>query len=96
MMLAYDEKVDKIIMYGGYEFGNDETWAYDLNTDSWQQMQPTVNPGTLSRYAMVYANNIEKTILLGGQIADQRFVYSPETWFYEFNTDEWVNITMDD
>ena len=96
MMLAYDEKADKIIVYGGYEYGNDETWAYDLNNDTWQQMQPAENPGILSRYAMVYANNTERTILFGGQIADQRFIYSPETWFYEFNTGEWVNMTLDD
>lgn len=67
MTLAYDEKADKIVMYGGYEYGNDETWTYDLNTDTWQQMQPEDNPGVISRYAMVYAKDANKVILFGGQ-----------------------------
>lgn len=96
MMLVYDEKADKVIMYGGYEYGNDETWAYDLNDNSWQRMQTTDNPGVLSRYTMVYANNINQTILFGGQIGDQRFVYTPEIWYYKFKTDKWSNMTLDD
>jgi len=96
MMLVYDEKADKMIMYGGYEYGNDETWAYNLNDNSWQQMQPINNPGVLSRYAMIYASNINQTILFGGQIADQRFVYTPEAWSYKFKTDQWSNMTFDE
>ena len=96
MMLAYDEKADKVIMYGGYEYGNDETWTYDLNTDTWRQMHPADNPGVLSRYAMVYAKNANKTILFGGQFGAQRFVYSPDTWYYRLKSDKWINATLDD
>src|SRR5512139_3176858 len=52
LTLAYDEKNDKIIMYGGSEWGNDETWIYDLNSDTWRQMYPAKNPGVISRYTM--------------------------------------------
>lgn len=96
MMLAYDEKADKVIMYGGYEYGNDETWIYDLNSDTWQQVQSTENPGMLSRYAMVYAKNVNKTILFGGQIGSQRFVYSPDTWYYKLKSSKWINASMED
>lgn len=96
MMLAYDEKADKIIMYGGYSYGNDETWTYDLSTDTWQQMQPTDNPGPLSRYAMVYAKNINQTILFGGRIGSQRFVYNPDTWYYKFKSDRWTIASSDE
>jgi len=96
MMLAYDEKADKIIMYGGYEYGNDETWVYDLNTNTWQEMQPLTNPGVISRYNMVYVNNINRTILFGGQDGPNYYQYKGETWIYNLKHNKWTNVLMDD
>jgi len=93
-MLAYNEKADKIMMYGGYEFGNDETWVYDLNTDTWQQMQPIDNPGVISRYAMVYAKDANKIILFGGQDGATNYQYNNETWSYSLKHDEWKIISQ--
>ena len=95
-MLAYDSKADKIIMYGGYDFGNDETWVYDLNTDTWQQMQPANNPGIISRYGMVYVKDINRTILFGGQDGSIHFQYKGDTWSYNLKVDRWNNVTPGD
>jgi hypothetical protein len=92
-MLAYDAKADKIIMYGGYDYGNDETWTYDLNTDTWQQKQPVNNPGIISRYGMVYARDINRTILFGGQDGPFQFQYKEDTWSYNLKANRWNNIT---
>jgi hypothetical protein len=87
--LAYDERADKIIMYGGYAWGNDETWVYDLNTDTWQQMQPLHNPGPLAAYSMVYARNVNRTILFGG--GDQTTLqFKTDTWSYNLAADTWT------
>jgi hypothetical protein len=94
--LAYDEKADKIIMYGGYEYGNNETWIYDLNTNIWQQMQPLKNPGVISRYSMVYAKNANKTILFGGQDGPNYYQYMGETWLYNLKHNKWINASQDD
>jgi hypothetical protein len=92
MMLAYDEKADKIIMYGGYDFGNDETWLYDLNTRTWQQVFPAGNPGIISRYGMVYVKDVNKTILFGGQDGATYFEYKGDTWSYQLRTNRWKNV----
>ncbi len=92
-ILAYDEAADKIITYGGYYWGNDETWVYDLNTDTWQQMLPATNPGPLSAYGMVYANDANRTILFGG--AEEYFIYwqfKTDTWSYDLSDDTWTKI----
>ena len=94
--LAYDEKADKIIMYGGYDYGNDETWVYDLNTNTWQEMQPLKNPGVISRYSMVYANSANKTILFGGQDGPNYYQYKGETWLYSLKHNKWTNASQDD
>ncbi len=94
--LAYDAKADRIIMYGGYDYGNNETWTYDLNTDTWQQMHPPTNPGMLSRYSMVYANDVNRTILFGGQEGPTNYAnpqYKTDTWSYNLRADRWTNIS---
>lgn len=94
--LAYDVKADKIIMYGGYDYGNDETWAYDLNTNTWQEMQPQNNPGVISRYTMVYAKNANKTVLFGGQDGPNYYQYKGDTWLYSLKHNKWINASQDD
>ena len=89
--LVYDAKADRIIMYGGYSYGNDETWVYNLNTNTWQQMHPAQNPGMISRFTMVYTGN--RTILFGGQDGPDNFVYNGETWSYNLKANEWNNIS---
>jgi galactose oxidase-like protein len=91
-MLAYDSKADRIIMYGGYDFGNDETWVYDLNTNTWQQKLPVNNPGIISRYGMVYVKDVNRTILFGGQDGAIHFQYKGDTWSYNLKTNRWTNI----
>ena len=95
MNLVYDEKADKFIMYGGYSYGNNETWTYDLNSNTWQQMQPTNNPGAISRYAMVYVKDENKTILFGGQDGATNYQYNNETWSYSLKHNKWVNVSPD-
>lgn len=91
-ILAYDEVADKIIMYGGYPWGNDETWAYDLNTDTWQQMLPATNPGPLAAYSMVYARDVNRTILFGGgNLGTMEF--NTDTWSYDLGADSWTLVS---
>lgn len=91
--LAYDARADRIIMYGGYDYGSNETWVYNLNTHVWRQMQPTANPGALSRYSMVYARNVNKTILYGGQPGPTYDQYVTDTWAYNLRFNRWTNIS---
>lgn len=90
--LAYDARADRIIMYGGYDYGSNETWIYNLNTHAWRQVQPPANPGALSRYSMVYANNVNKTILYGGQPGPTYDQYATDTWAYNLRFNRWTHI----
>jgi hypothetical protein len=96
IVLAYDAKADKIVMYGGYDYGDDETWLYDLNTHTWQQMQPVNNPGVISRYGMVYVRDVNRTILFGGQDGPTHFQYRGDTWSYNLKANRWNNIAPGD
>jgi hypothetical protein len=89
IMLVYDIKADKFVLYGGYEYGNDETWTYDLNTDTWERKEAVNNPGTISRYGMVYSKDINRTILFGGQDGSIHFQYKGDAWSYSLKTNQW-------
>jgi hypothetical protein len=90
--LVYDARADRIIMYGGYDYGSTETWTYNLNTHTWKQMQPLNNPGARSRYSMVYVKDLNKAILYGGQDGPTYDIYKTDTWSYSLRTNTWTNI----
>lgn len=87
--IAYDSESDRTIIFGGenHVIGvrNDETWAYDLNTDAWRRMNPSTGPGDRIFHAMAYDIESDR-VLFGG-------MPSAETWTYHYNTDTWTNMS---
>jgi hypothetical protein len=59
-------------------------------------MQPTRNPGKLSRHRLVYDPLTDQSILFGGQIEGAQFFYSAKTWLYDLNTNTWTNIAAEE
>ena len=91
---AYDVESDRIVTYGGEAYFGDaprlETWTYDYNTNTWNLMQPTANPGPLLDNAMAYSDAADRVILFGGYSEGQ---LSAATWSYDFNSDTWTDMT---
>ncbi len=91
--LAYDSESDRTILFGGFtEVGgrNDETWSYDLNSNSWTEMNPTSIPPPRDTHAMAYDAESDRVILLGGDVGG--IVLSNRTWAYDFNADKWTEM----
>lgn len=94
---AYDSESDRLILFSGdmgeYTSIND-TWAYDYNTNTWENM--TTNE-THGRYitALAYDSESDRIILFGG--SDKNSLASStepgETWSYDYNTNTWTNLT---
>jgi hypothetical protein len=93
-LIAYDEESDRTILFSGSEKGPpnwtcwNDTWAYNLNENSWSNMSPTIQPSGRAFGNMVYDNDSDRIILFGGFSGDTLF---GETWAYDFNTNEWSN-----
>ena len=79
-------------MFGGAvgdEFNIPQTWAYDFNTNTWQQMSdgPEFHLGA----SLAYDLESDRVILFGGQqVITNR--YFDDTWAYDFNTDTWTEM----
>jgi hypothetical protein len=92
--MVYDSESDRMILYGGDAFGS-ETWAYDLNTNTWTLMDDGSGPAgsiNLSFFAMVYIPEIDRVILSGGNHCDKSCTYLEGLWVYDYNTNTWVSL----
>lgn len=93
--MTYDAESDRVILFGGATLGSDgefqhmdTTWAYDFNSNTWEQMNPSDSPSPRLVRAMVYDSNSDRIILFGGRASE--IEQYADTWTYDFNSDTWT------
>lgn len=89
--MIYDSESDKIILFGGQLEGggiipNDETWAYDVASNTWIEMRPASGPPEKAAVDLVYDAESDRVILFGGNWGDK------DTWAYDYNTNTWTEM----
>jgi uncharacterized cupredoxin-like copper-binding protein/N-acetylneuraminic acid mutarotase len=96
--MAYDSESDRVVLFGGLVVTDppqaevrDDTWAYDVNTDTWTNMDPVSRPSPRFYHVMAYDSESDRVVLFGGFTATGTF--SDETWTYDLNTNSWTNVT---
>jgi N-acetylneuraminic acid mutarotase len=96
--LAYDHQSDRVIRFLLPIMGNrptgepSETWAYDLNTDTWTNLEPSTAPPPLAGARMVYDVESDRMILFGGIDVSNKGWYANETWAYDYDTNTWTQM----
>lgn len=98
MMMAYDSESDVTVIFGGIDYENPstlvvQTWAYDLNTDSYFNMSPALTPSARVAAGMVYDSQNDMTILFGGLLSLTSQMASDSTWTYDYNTNNWTDVS---
>jgi hypothetical protein len=85
--MVYDRANNRTILFGGWD-GNtnlNDTWEYNLGTDTWTQI-PALNPPSARReHVMTYDSKRNITLLFGGYDSKYEndiylFNYSDSTW----------------
>ncbi|MHA2143215.1 MAG: Kelch repeat-containing protein [Candidatus Thorarchaeota archaeon] len=90
--MAYDTESDRIILFGGLRASStvqDETWAYDLETNTWEEMSPTISPDARYDFDMEYDSINDRVILFGGYDVIPR----SDIWAYDYNSNTWAELT---
>jgi len=92
--MAYDAESDRVVLFGGETAPlsnvlNNETWAYDLDSNTWDNRNPLPRPSARFAHAMAYDADSDRVILFGGWTGTGQ---STETWAYDQNTDTWTNV----
>ncbi|MCH8905865.1 MAG: hypothetical protein IH840_02160 [Candidatus Heimdallarchaeota archaeon] len=98
--LAYDEKYDKIILYGGYDGveGLTDTWTYDWSKNTWTNQEPKSHPTSHNGAKMVYVASIGKVVLFGGRTHHNKIgtVWYNEIWIYDYSLNLWEEVEISD
>jgi N-acetylneuraminic acid mutarotase len=87
--MAYDAESDMIVLFGGSVIGAifGDTWTYDLDSDRWTLMSPSVAPSVRAGAAMSYDARADRVVLFGGTTPVGP---SDETWAYDTNANLWT------
>ena len=100
--MAYDPSAGRVILFGGYvgtygeSPGFDETWSYDLGSNTWTNMNPSSKPIGRSGHVMAYDAQAQRIVLHGGKVpCNTNIVPNPscisgETWAYDFASNAWT------
>jgi len=95
--IVYDDKADRIILYGGtdsfYNFSPD-TWAYDYNTNTWTDMKPRTSPPARNNQILVYDDKANRVIMWGGDTGWESGTAPKDesVWSYDYDTNKWKEI----
>lgn len=93
--MIYDEKYEKFILYGGYNgITNDylnDTWEFDLTTNTWTELFPTESAGLRVGHEMSYNPISEQIYLFGGQI-DDVLDEVVDVWVFDYEAMTWNEI----
>jgi N-acetylneuraminic acid mutarotase len=88
----------KVVLFGGCngDFGvsNNETWIYDLFSNTWTLSLPIKGPSSRFGHAMAPIFGTDKILLFGG--ISNHTTATPvalnDTWIYDVSTDNWNRI----
>jgi hypothetical protein len=91
--MVYDSQSDRLIAFGGQGFGDETvewtpgTWAYDDNTNTWEEMKPALEPGGLNYFAFTYDEESDRAVLFGLQDGGATLM-----WAYDYDSDSWEEL----
>lgn len=91
--MVYDSESDRIIIFSG-EIGFHVkniggTWAYDYNSNSWEEMMPVDSPPPDNNFQMAYDIESDRTILWNTKAMENE---DRSVWVYDYNSDIWEEL----
>jgi len=96
MMMAYDSESDMSIIFGGMDFTDPQpivgqTWAYDLNLDTYFDLSPVIAPSPRAAGGLAYDSQSDRIVQFGGILSLTSNLASGETWIFDYNSNNWTN-----
>ncbi len=92
--MAYDSESDRMVLFGG-SMGStsyDQTWLFDYNTLTWEEVSPTMSPSGRSRHGSAYDWESDRVVIYGGTSNGFNGVLQiteGKIWAFDTNTNTW-------
>ena len=99
--MVYDSAADRIILFGGSRLidgvwtTQNDTWAFDYDTNTWTERQPIASPSPRAYHSMAYDARTDQIIIFGGILSDEAWPNEPtinETWAYNYQRNTWTQL----
>jgi len=90
-VMIYDDSVNSILLSCGntaYQGHQDDTWSFDVASNTWTELSTSGNPGALKWPGMAYDSINQRGILFGGQVRDDPV---DETMIFDAQSETWTN-----
>ena len=99
--LSYDSSADRVILFSGwFQPGGgitayNDTWAYDYNTNEWNNRSPSTQPPRRAGHGLAYDSESDRTILFSGWQSGSggTLVHWVDTWAYDYSSNTWTNMS---
>ena len=90
--MVYDSAYGEMVLFGGENrVGTlNDTWTYNLSTNTWTILNPLTSPPTAWNHAMAYDSTHGKVILFGGTDDGNHILHG--TWVYDRSANVWTNM----
>jgi hypothetical protein len=91
--MVYDKIRKKTVLFGGYNayqspYLFDETWEYDSNTHTWEEIQLLTHPERRRYASIVFDENRGKIVLFGGVQTSKVSAFN-DSWVFD---GEWIEL----
>ncbi|MCK5151296.1 MAG: hypothetical protein KAQ65_05640 [Candidatus Thorarchaeota archaeon] len=89
--MVYDSVNDRVLLFSGYgDTGPvvSDTWAYDYNSNTWEEKAPSESPHARYGAGYVFDEVNESMIIFGGNSNG----YFSDTWSYDYASDTWTEL----
>lgn len=94
--MEYDVDADRMVLFGGFgctsihdPIAND-TWTYDYNSNSWEEMTPEQSPPNRMYATMTYNSKEASILLWGGRLIES--LDDQSLWKYSLKANTWTQI----
>jgi len=94
--MVYDKASDRMILFGGFGCTSindpilNDTWTYDYNSNSWEEMKPRQSPPSRMYATLAYNSKEDNILLWGGRLIESLDDHS--LWKYSLKTNTWTKI----
>jgi hypothetical protein len=89
---VYDSRGHRLVLFGGQSSGAiGDTWLFDLNTNTWREIQPERVPEKRFFAASIYDPMKHQMLLFGGS-GSERF---DDAWALDLNSNKWNLLSLD-
>ena len=92
--MDYDPVNKIMILFGGSEGGtpfSQETWVFNVTSNSWIQMDPEISPPYRSFHDSAFDTVNGKVLMFGGTASGYIDPYN-ETWSYSYEENNWIKL----